>query len=69
MQRGRKTKTKQSLKTGSKRQNPPASYDLDRISNDITALRTALNMQAALLRDIEQTLHLTVKEPLICAGK
>ncbi len=44
---------------------PAVSFDLERISEDITALRTALEMQASLLNDIEQTLKLPAREPLI----
>ncbi len=44
---------------------PAVSFDLERISEDITALRTALEMQASLLNDIEQALKLPAREPLI----
>lgn len=56
------SKKRQSKSTESKQnKQPPTDSDLQRISKDITALRTALNMQVTLLSDIEQTLHLSAE--------
>lgn len=61
-----KSKKKQAATDGAKEAKlQTSSFDLNRIKEDIMALRTALSMQASLLSDIEKRLKLPVEQPLI----